>query len=406
MRIGYLHVGALTEQESGVTRFGRLLAAAVGQLPGVEVQEAEVVFGEDESENCEKLSNVGASFEGCDLVHLQFSQHMWKVGWEQLNRLKSFDAGCQVPWIVTLHDIDEGSYLPDHPLKFLLRENRRQRSFSNFRTLAIRSTQRSWQKFWSNRQTMTWILDHASKVIVSNKTELRRLQHYKNSAAIKVIPHYVEQRSPLLSSHQAKDQLNLSHYKTLVLQGFIYQGKGHDLLLKAMIHLPDHVKVIFAGGMAPGQEAYLEKLHKLAKDLKLEGRIIITGYLSDTELEKYLIAADLAVCPFQIMSASGSLSSWISLHKSILSSKLPQIDELNSFSPDAIQTFSPTNPESLALAIFKWLISAEAQSHSTAVRSLADRLSITKIAQDHIILYQSALGKSTAESRLLQSLSI
>jgi len=61
----------------------------------------------------------------------------------------------------------------------------------------------------------------------------------------------------------------------------------------------------------------------LAKTMGVEERQQAT-YLR--RAERYLVATDLAICPFKNCSASGSLSTWISVvHPTILAFDLPQI---------------------------------------------------------------------------------
>jgi glycosyltransferase involved in cell wall biosynthesis len=397
MRIGYLHVGALTEQESGVTRFGRLLAAAVGQLPGVEVQEAEVVFGEDEAQNLADLAAAGRSLRDCAVVHLQFNKHIWGCDWDQLKRLQTFQQYCTAPLITTLHDVYYGSYAADHPLKFIWRQNHRQRSFSKFRTLAVRSTYKAfWHEFWPNRKTMKWILSASAQVIACTKTEAKRIKHYAGADRIQTIPHYVEERHCALSHEVVKSKLGFTpEDRVIVLQGFIYDGKGHPLLVEALPHLPQTVKVVFAGGVAPKSERYMQGLEKRMEELKVSDRITITGYLPNQDLNEYLMAADLALCPFTSMAASGSVATWIALGRPILASKLPQIDEINALVPGAIDTFANISPDGLTIALLKWLVAdAKTNTQVDKLRVLRERLSIARIAQEHMDLYRQISGRT------------
>lgn len=398
MKIGYLHVGVPLQQESGVTRFGRLLAGGVSQIDGIEVHEVSVLFGEDEAENLTQLNTAAQQMQDCDLVHLQYNKHTWGVGWKQLKRLQAFQKACPCPLVITLHDVYYGSYPADHPLKYLWRENKRQRSFSGFKSLSLRSTYRVFQdEFRANRQTMQWILSRSSQVIACTKTEAQRIKHYPAAERIQAIPLYVEPRSPQFTHEAAKAHLGLEDDIVIVIQGFIYEGKGHPLMVAALPHLPKSVKVIFAGGVAPQQERYMENLKRFMDDLKVSDRITITGYLSDDDLNTYLMAADLALCPFQGMAASASLATWIALDRPILASKLPQIEELNTLVPGAIQTFESLTPEGLALTLLKWLLeSPDPSEQQRCIAELRERLSLLRIAQDHSQIYQRIAGKRVA----------
>lgn len=126
----------------------------------------------------------------------------------------------------------------------------------------------------------------------------------------------------------------------------------------------------------------------LAKTMGVEERLRITGYLSEEELERYLVATDLAICPFKNCSASGSLSTWISVaHPTILAFDLPQINEYNRLEPGAIKTFQPYTPAALAQAI-RQLLPTCGESYAPAVERLRQRLSMPAIFDEHLSHYR------------------
>jgi glycosyltransferase involved in cell wall biosynthesis len=124
----------------------------------------------------------------------------------------------------------------------------------------------------------------------------------------------------------------------------------------------------------------------LAKEKKVDN-LEITGYLSEEELEMYLMATDLAVCPFSRCSASGSLSTWISLGRTILASDLPQIAEYNKLEPGAIETFNPYTPNALAEAI-REILPICSNSDNLSLAKLQKKLSISAIFERHLNDYR------------------
>ena len=69
-------------------------------------------------------------------------------------------------------------------------------------------------------------------------------------------------------------------------------------------------------------------------------------------LETYLLAADVAICPFLQMSASGSFSTWLSVGTApIVASDLPQIRWYNAMVPGAITVFPAGDAQALAVLI-------------------------------------------------------
>ncbi len=150
--------------------------------------------------------------------------------------------------------------------------------------------------------------------------------------------------------------------------------------------LPSDIMVVFAGGASREQAGYLGGLIERARIAGTADRIRVTGYLPENELEQYLAATDLAVCPFAEASASGSLSTWISVQSSVLASDLPLIAEYNSIEPGAIDTFYPYTASALADAICRLL--SRGSGTEQPVGRLRQKLSISRTLASHVRVYK------------------
>ncbi len=407
MRIAYLHISPEQKYESGIARYGRYIAQAVAQLPEtnplpgtnplpcVETKEQTLLLSDRQPFRA-PLKKALKELKDYDVLHLQYSKYLGLTGWKKLQLLKMIRRRFKGKICVTLHDIYLDLY-PAYDVKEAWGfENKRLRGFSKGESLALRSTVTClWQNHLADKAIMRWMLTHIDQILVSNQAEAERLQHFEGADQIHVIPHFVEERSTVITSAEAKQKLGLTGPEKIVtLQGFIYRSKGHALLLDALSLLPPSIKVIFAGGMAPNQAAMERELKAQIQRLNLEERVTTTGYLSEQDLELYLAASDLAVCPFQIVSASGSLSTWISMGRPILAYDLPQVQELNQWVPGAIATFSDYTPESLAAAIQAYFVqdSAEQEAAQANVTQLQGKLSLKTIAQAHLEQYRPSQG--------------
>jgi glycosyltransferase involved in cell wall biosynthesis len=163
-----------------------------------------------------------------------------------------------------------------------------------------------------------------------------------------------------------------------VRAGFIFGSKGHQILLEAMPLLP-HIKVVFVGGQSLGSlgSEHYSWVMNLARQKGVHDRLEVTGYLPDEEYQRYMAAADLAVCPFyRHKSAPGSLSSLVAAGCTVLQSDLPLVAEYHAMVPDAISTFSPYTPEALATAIGK-LLAVPRDELTRGLAELRQRLSIS-----------------------------
>ena len=84
-----------------------------------------------------------------------------------------------------------------------------------------------------------------------------------------------------------------------------------------------------------------EVARQKAEELELGDRFRITGYLSEEEMGTWMAATHLAILPFTDLSASGSMSSWISSGKPMLVSDLPGTRAYARRMPDALHFFGP-----------------------------------------------------------------
>lgn len=397
MRIGYLQLSPQQTHESGIVRYARYIAQAVAALPEVEVQTIALPL-DPRTPFQAPLQRALEDLRTCDVLHLQYSKYLGLSGWNMLKLLKTIRRQFTGKLCITLHDV----YVDLYPAYGLLDawkfENKRLRGYSNQQSLALRSTATClWQNHLADKAVMQWILNHADQVLTCSQTEAERLQHFDNVAKVTVIPHFIETRAEVLPVAAAKQALGFKATDTLItLQGFIYRSKGHALLIEALSLLPNSIQLVFAGGMAPNQADLRQELEAQIQRLGLGDRVRITGHLSESDLECYLAASDLGVCPFQIISASGTLSTWISMGRPVLAYDLPQVEELNQRVPGAIATFLDYTPESLAEAIETCLVQP---AKTPLVQQLQEKLSLAHIAQLHGAVYaapsQPALTRPT-----------
>ncbi len=396
MKIGYLHLTAQQAHESGVARYGKRLSQAIATFSGVTVAEAEVVITEPHSLG-RPLQQALRTLSDCDILHIQYSKYLGLPGWQKLRLLSKVRRKFRGTLCVTLHDIYDYIY-PSYDVRMAWGyENKRLRGYSNGKSLAIWSTMRwLWENHLADKTIMRWLLGNVAMPLVSNGIEAERLQHFRQASRLQIIPHFVEKRSAIASLKEAKAKLGWSCDRQVVtLQGFIFRSKGHQLLLDALSHLPASVDVVFAGGMAPGQDAFERELNAQIERLNLGDRVTTTGYLSESDLELHLAASDLAVCPFQIASASGSLATWISIGRPILAFNLPQIQEFNAMVSDAIQTFEDYSAEALAAGITTSLKRITDQP-DPKILQLQRQLSLPRIAAAHRQAYQALLQPAPA----------
>lgn len=402
MKIGYLHLGY---PERGVCRYGLLLAAEARQHSELAVIEVHLTLGEDRRQNREAIAAAARQLSSADVVHVQYSlgnnSALWGSGWEQIFRFRLFARWCNSPIAVTLHDINL-TLAEKASFRELVRGlfgGDRDRKSTPSGNLIKRLKQRLGSpllKFYGARINLfglQLLSKRVQLILVCTQTEADRLgrlcDRFLECKKLQVIPHFVEERKALPIREDARQALDLpQQQKVITLLGYIHRRKGHQLLVEAMQQLSEYT-VIFAGRPSahPASEKFLQQVVSLAKLEGVADRLRVTGYLSEQELELYLAATDIAVCPFREFSASGSLSTWISTARPILAFELPQIAEYNRLVPGAIQTFAPYTPEALARAI-KNCSSERFQGVDLQVSQLQKKLRKSLILEQHLQFYR------------------
>jgi glycosyltransferase involved in cell wall biosynthesis len=367
MKVGFVHAGA---SEHGLSRYGRLLAAAAARRADVQVLECGLHL--DGCSDRQQILAAAEQLASADVVHLQYNNQrkgsVWGAGWQQLKNLQLFAAAVRRPLVATMHDV--------YPL---------QPAWSS----AVRRPGREMRRLASSGPqlvTRWWLQRHAALVFVCSEEERKRLAS-PFGGGMCVIPHFVEPRELDAPREDVRRALGLTDCRVVTLLGFIHERKGHRLLIEALRQLSDDVVAVFAGGPALGSNGIVENLRALADSFGVAGRVRITGYLPEQQLEQYLIATDVAVCPFRSVSASSTLSDWISAVRPIIASNLPQIAEYNALEPGSIATFQPYSSQALAWAI-RAVFDGKGAPQIEAVARLRARLLLPAVVNRHVAVYR------------------
>lgn len=378
MNIGYLHVGP---QEHGLHRYGRLIAEEAKTRPNDFVIEASAALDQAWWQNLIALHQAAQKLADADVVHFQYNKAIWGETLSVFN-LFIFTLSCKAVLVVTLHDV----YWEQVPFQW---------SKLAFYFKAMYGPQALAIRFLIHRM---------GQVFVCTQQELDRLVSVSNlqtkaKETVKVIPHFVETRDIQINLEDVRQSLNLKNKRIITLLGWIHPRKGHRLVVETLPKLPSDVMVVFAGQNSKGSdgEQFLQELTQLAATLKVSDRLKITGYLSEKELEEYLTVTDIAVCPFMKCSASGSLSTWISIsHPKVAAYKLPQIEGYNSISPGSIHTFEPYTTNSLGALLIN-LLSQPEDFNNTAIDQLRTQLKISTIVDEHTQFYAQTIYRQNSE---------
>lgn len=389
MKVGFLHLGS---PRHGIHRYGRTIAAAVARVPEVEaVLEEQIELAGDLRTDVDRLGAAARALSRADLIHVQLSARMvgavWGNGPRQLAHLGTFLRAVKAPLVVTVHDLREP------PTARVLREVVTSMRGDTLKGRAMGLARAGLRASNLERTPLRLAARRADRVVVCTAEEARRfrLQCPGQAERVTVIPHFVEQLRLPDRAGDVREQLGLRGARVVTLLGYIHERKGHRLVVEAMSRLPADVIVVFAGSAARDWVWFERDLRSLAARTGVIERLRITGYIEEDELHRYLAVTDLALCPFETFSASGSLSTWIAAGRPILVSDQPQIAEYDALAPGALRRFAPYRAEALAEAITAAL---DDDPDPRASDSLRAQLSLERIAARHVEVYAGVVRRA------------
>ena len=243
--------------------------------------------------------------------HAHFTDRLWGVDAEdaarRIERLASLG-----PVTVTLHDVPQPS---DGPKGFARRT-----------------------------QSYRRVVAAASGIVCNSEHERRLLEQALGETVVAhVIPLPAQPPAPRPGAWQPVDDV--------AVLGFFYPGKGHREVIDAVALLPaDRLPgVVALGGASPGHE---RELAELAEHAAFSGvRFRSTGFLSVAERDALVRVVAVPVIAYQHVSASGSLTDWISAGRRPLTIRSPYFAEMVQLRPGTLSLFDDGDPQVLAAAI-------------------------------------------------------
>jgi len=190
-----------------------------------------------------------------------------------------------------------------------------------------------------------FIVLFSTKVVVFEESLRKQLISLTGMAEkIVTIPHGVDEYSSKLTKTEARRKLKISEDTFLICNfGFHIWYKGSDWVAQAIAHYlslneKSDLKLIMAGG--PTQKYlkdsnYQKLLRKINKAVAgSNGKIEVTGFVEEKDIEVYFMAADLIIFPYRVfLSSSGPLSLAFTYRKPfLLSEPLGEYFQTNDFS--------------------------------------------------------------------------
>ena len=201
---------------------------------------------------------------------------------------------------------------------------------------AVRYARQKKRKFYFDRM-FTFAVRLADTVIVHNEATVKALVDLgveRGRIALIILP--VPKISHTLKSHLITEKLQKQPGDTiLAMTGFLHQFKGLDHAVKALTYLPASYKLAIIGGMHMDHDTKIyNNLTDLIRELNLQSRVYITGYIEDDATLNALIReCDICIYPYDKKYysniSSASLNNGFANHKPVIAYPTDSFIELN-----------------------------------------------------------------------------
>ena len=194
-----------------------------------------------------------------------------------------------------------------------------------------------------------------------------------------------------------------SNAQVLVFFGFLHPVKGIETLFEAfgkVVKSRPEACLLLVGGvesLALGDEAvwYWDKLHTLAGELGLDGRVAMTGYVPGDEASQLLSGADVGVLPFNhgVTLKSGSLLTLFAHGLPVVGTR-PDLPEPELVDGELVRFVERRDASGLAYALLELLNDASQRIRlEEAGYAYTQDLSWPYIAERHAEVYESVLQR-------------
>lgn len=282
------------KEQCGIADYSRHFKRALERI-GISVEI--VSFGR--KKGAFDLIRYGKMMNTAGIAHIQFEYSFFSSSFPVISLIHCylFSRNIGIPKVLTMHEIVPPKGFGGYPHLHLYRK-----IFSTVDLVMVHTEK--------HRET---ILDMG---IDSNK--------------VVIVPHPVPEVKLPGNKQHYKELLHVGGKHVLTIFGFIGKRKGYDLAMNAMRDMDDCVLLI-AGGQHPNDtSAYVGNLEKKIREMKIENRAKMLGYLSESQITEVMGATDIILAPFLDMPGSGSLSLGVAYHKPIIGSDIEQMKELAS----------------------------------------------------------------------------
>lgn len=246
------------------------------------------------------------------------------------------------------------------------------------------------ERFPMDRVLTKMVLKAGDGFIVQSRQDEQDLLSVKPNANERYTPHPTYNAFKLrgIDSETGRNEIVIkdgydinTQTKLLLFFGFVREYKGLKHLLRAMPEivskLPD-CKLLVVGAFSNDKEEYLN----LIKELEIEGQVYLKDtYTADNEVEKYFVASDLVVLPYEDATQSGIVQIAYGFDKPCLVTRVGGLPDVVTDQKTGY-VVEPRNPHAIAEAVIDFFENNRYQEMYSGICDEADRFSWERMTEE------------------------
>lgn len=366
-------------ERCGIASYTRALIAALETLPDTEVVVVPITEGKQAKEHyltqAEQLNAPDV-----DVVHIQHEHSFWggilpgkSAYWELRYLIKK-------PVVLTAHTT--------YSLAELLKVASERRPH---KWLA-----KQWLLRNRNYRDSVEIAPFVTAMTIVHTAAARKALIARGAGAdnVHIVPTGIPSPEPAPTGGAAfREKYNLQNRRLITLFGYIAPNKGYELTLEILPSLPDDVTFVIAGGVrSQGEEAYHAQLQEAIARSGQAHRIVVTGFLSETDVAEAMEASEIVLAPHTIATGSYSVTIPLTHGRPVLASDLDCFREIHA-RMDCLELFRAGDPADYRAKLTALLHNPQRQAQlSEAARRYAERFSWKRVAEMTRKIYQQAIA--------------
>lgn len=365
-------------ERCGIASYTRGLIAALRELPDMEIEVVPITEGKQPREHyvaqAERLNAPDI-----DVVHIQHEHSFWggilpgTSGYWELRYL------IQKPIVLTAHT----TYSLAEMLK--VKTERRPHKWLAKQLLLRRAGYRDSVEIAPFATAMTIVHTTAARNALIERGAKPQFVH--------IVPTGIPAPAPAPTGGEAfREKFGLKGKRLVTIFGYIAYNKGYELTLEILPSLPPDVTFVIAGGSrTPDMEPYLAQLKETIARSGQESRVVITGFLSETEVAEAMAASEIVLVPHTQATGSYSVTIPLTHGRPTLASDLDCFQDI-SLRVDCLELFHAGDAADYRAKLLALLDApARREKLATNARKYAERFSWPRVAALTQKIYKGAI---------------